>query len=136
MRAKEIFLLTLVLSGSLFFNTGCTGSECKEARLQADKSRETFSALEIEQKNLVRKLWNEYLDDCATGSFEAIDDVYYCPDGEEMSRPIDKFMDNREVAQLSSEISAAKRRWAITVTSYKDCFEPSQVITGEEILRG
>ena len=40
----------------------------------------------------------------------------------------------KKIENLEDEFENFRNRWALTVTTYKDCFEPSKVIDATEIL--
>lgn len=140
-RRAPIFTL-LVLSVFIIPITGCSSGECRQAKLEAERSLDKYTDLEKEQSDLERELWYEYSEYCSNlpereSSLDLPWDDLYCKGWEDAGKPLSFVTgNNQEIARLSDEIRTEKRRWAITVTTYEECFEPSQVISGQEILRG
>ena len=142
MGRRIVLLIGILLASILFSVSGCSDSRCEQAKLEAEQAIDASYNLERDKENLERKLWYEYSDYCSSivenkDLLDSSADEIYCKDWEERGRPTSAVtLNNSEFARLTNEIDNEKRRWAITVTTYKDCFEPSQVISGEEILRG
>ena len=141
MSRRALFFILMVLSVFIIPITGCSNGECKKARLEAENSLDKYTALEKEQSDLERELWYEYSEYCSNlpereSPLDLPWDDLYCKGWEDAGKPVSYVtINNQEIARLSDEIMNEKRRWAITVTTYEECFEPSQVISGQEILR-
>ena len=140
---REVFLFSPLLL--IFFIApiaGCGDGECSQARIEERNLRTSYSNLETELSNLERELWNEYSEFCSNlPAKESLldlpwDDIY-CQSWIETGKPMNTVtINNEDIAILTDKVVAEKRRWAIAVTTYKECFEPAQVIPAKEILGG
>ena len=142
MGRRIVLLIGILLASILFSVSGCSDSRCEQARLEAEQAIDASYNLERDKENLERKLWYEYSEFCSNlAPRESLldmpwDDIY-CQSWQEAGKPVSTVtVGNQEISRLADEIRSAKRRWAITVTTYSNCFEPSEVVSGEEILQG
>jgi len=143
----RIFALCLLL---LCTNavSGCSNSQCKEAKVEAVQALNEVSdlgtridELESEAEVLLRNLCQEIESENPSAS-DLLDKPFsaaWCQDwrqtGNQPPLPDPELQNNyARVRILEDDQSKSLRRWALTVTTYSDCFDPKEVLDAKELL--
>lgn len=138
------FLILLLVAFGLIGLSGCSDAKCDQAKAEVQKSESTLEGLNQRKEKLERQIYSEWEYECAGRLDEkpSIDDSIsetirrgLCREWENNNREMTKIMADDSRAQLlNKEIIETGRRWALTITTYKECFEASQVIDATEVL--
>lgn len=139
-------VLTLVLLSSSFFGiTGCSNGQCDEAKLEEvrlSKKMESLSNRYVKSEEELQVFLENYCANLEIGEktlLDATGDEIWCDDWKRTGNtPPIGGSQRREITQrlgdLKSDFENTQNRWALTVTTYRDCFEASKVIDATEIL--
>jgi malate synthase len=136
----------ILLISSLIGITGCSNNQCNEAEIEETRllsnSANLVDRLDKKRKELTKSI--EY--HCS--NLDESDIVLYNSDiwcdnwrSTGVTPPVGYANIGYEIKDLTKKIEDleddfenSQNRWALTVTTYKDCFEPSKVIDATEIL--
>lgn len=139
-------VLTLfLLSSSLYGVAGCSNGQCSEAKLEEvrlSKKMESLSNKYVKSEEELRVFLENYCANLEVGEKSLLDatrEDIWCDDwkktgntppigGDQMTEITGKIQD------VKFEFENTQNRWALTVTTYKECFEASMVIDATEIL--
>ncbi len=146
-KITRISIFALLLSCS-YLITGCSNSECKKAKFEANQSLDEVTNLgaridEVQNKTsaLLIELCRE-VDSANSGNSSLLDrtfDDIWCDDWRNTGNqpPLSNEQLQSYYATLRNlEYNQSKslQRWALTVTTYSDCFDPKDVLDAKELL--
>lgn len=135
----------ILLTSSLIGITGCSNSQCNKAEKEEirllSNSANLVDGLDKKRRELTGSI-EYYCSNLGVGDKSLLDasgEDIWCDNwrstgvtppnaGYEVQKIIKKIED------LEDDFENSQKRWALTVTTYKDCFEPSKVIDATEIL--
>lgn len=145
MKARPRVLAFVLLSSSVFGITGCSSGKCNEAKTEEKRLSKKMESLSKKYVNSEQELKDFLTNYCA--NLEISDETLLDVTGKEIWCDDWKRTGNtppiggaplREITQrlddLKHSFENAQNRWALTVTTYRDCFEASKVIDATEIL--
>ena len=135
----------ILLTSSLIGITGCSNSQCNEAEKEETRllsnSANLVDRLDKKRKELTGSI-AYYCSNLGRGDKSLLDasagDIW-CDNWRSIGvTPPNAGYEIQEITKkiedLEDEFEKSQKRWALTVTTYKDCFEPSKVIDATEIL--
>lgn len=143
----KILGLCLLLSCTSFIS-GCSNSQCSEAKFEAIQALNEVSdlgsridELESEANARLEKLCRD-VESRNLSASDLLDRPFsaaWCQDWRETGNqpPLSDAELQDNYARVSSLEEAQKRnlrRWALSVTTYADCFDPQDVIDAKELL--
>lgn len=141
------FVVAVLITSSVFGLSGCSNDQCSVAKLeevQLSKKMESLSTRYVKLEEELRIFLENYCANLEVGEKSLLDatrEDIWCDDwkktgntppigGDQMTEITGKIQD------VKSEFENTQNRWALTVTTYKECFEASMVIDATEILNG
>ena len=137
-------MVALLFTFTLVGVSGCSDSKCDQAKIEAQKAKALVNDLNKSKASLEKKLYSERELSCASVDDDkplvdqTVSETLWravCRDWEKNNRDMTEIMANDyEAKSLNQEIIEAGKRWALTVTTYKDCFDASTVMDATEIL--
>ena len=138
-------LAVVLLSSSLFGISGCSSGQCSKAQSEESrlsKKMESIASRFVKSEEVLKEFINEYCNDLEVGSKSLLDasgEDIWCDDWRSTGNiPPIGGSEKREledrIEDLKYKFESTQNRWALTVTTYKECFEPSLVIDATEVL--
>lgn len=139
------FLVVVLLASTVFGISGCSSSQCSKAQSEESKLSKEMDLLAsryVESEENLVEFTQEYCKDRGVGSKSLLDtsaEDIWCDDWRRTGNvPLVGDSERRklsnEIEDLKYKFESTQNRWALTVTTYKECFEPSLVIDATEIL--
>ena len=126
--------------------SGCSNNQCSDAKKEETrlaKEMETIAGRFVITEEKLRTFIEEYCSDLESGDKPLLDmsfDDIWCDDWRETDNippiggPESQRLSN-EIEDLKRKFEIVQKRWALTITTYKECFEPSKVIDATELLK-
>lgn len=138
-------MVFVLLFSSLVGVSGCSNKQCDEAKaeeIKLSKEMESLAGRIVKGEKELTALFEEYCSNLGVADKSLLDasfDDIWCDDwqltgtfppigGSEIREITNKIED------LKYDLKKSQNRWALTVTTYKECFEASTVIDATEIL--
>jgi hypothetical protein len=138
-------LVVALLSSTLFGVSGCSSGQCSKAQSEESrlsKKMDFLASRYVKSEEKLVEFIQDYCKDRGVGNKTLLDasgDDIWCDDWRRTGNvPIVGGSERRELADkiedFKYKFESTQNRWALTVTTYKECFEPSLVIDATEIL--
>ena len=138
-------MILVLLFSSLVGVSGCSNKQCNEARAEESRLTKTMESLAGRITKGEKEL-NAFFDDyCANlgvvdkSLLDASNEDIWCDDWKRTGSipPIggsDRQEITRNIETMRYDYEKSQVRWALTVTTYKNCFGASTVIDATEVL--
>lgn len=139
----RVVALILLLPFLIGFS-GCSNNQCNDAKKEETRlaiEMETIASRLVNTEEKLRTYIEEYCADLESGDKTSLEMSFsWCDYWRETDNipPIggpERQRFSNEMEDLKRNFELTQTRWALTITTYKDCFEPSQVIDATEILK-